>query len=54
MEKECCEIKVFETDDGFRLDVKGMKFKEAIKCCIPAGTRGAASINCCAEEKEKK
>ena len=28
MEKECCDVKVTETNDGYRIDLKGEKIKE--------------------------
>lgn len=38
-EKMCCEMKAFETEDGFRVEVKGEGAKEMLKawksgkCC---------------------
>jgi hypothetical protein len=55
MEKECCDIKVTETDEGFRIDVKGKALKEMGSCCcIPVmcvPKKGEA--DCCpSDEKE--
>ncbi|HHI02286.1 MAG: hypothetical protein DRP51_00750 [Candidatus Zixiibacteriota bacterium] len=68
MEKDVGQIKFIETDDGFRIDIKGKSLKEAISCgCIPVfgGTKilkveccpaeGRKMEDCCPpEEKEKK
>ncbi len=45
MEKECCNVRVSETEDGLRIDVKGEGLKE--KC-------QAVLKNCCGEELGKK
>lgn len=56
MEKECCQIKITETDDGFRVDVSGKKLKDmASCCCIPIiGTGKMVKSECCPPEEEKK
>jgi len=56
MEKDCGNIKVTETDDGYRIDITGKDLKEAIGCCccVPvAGTGKAVKVSCCEPEKEK-
>ena len=45
MEKECCNFKVTETEDGLRIDVKGEGLKEKCEDFIK---------NCCGEEMKKK
>ncbi len=45
MEKECCNFKVTETEDGFRIDVKGEGLKE--KC-------EAFFKNCCGEDMKQR
>jgi hypothetical protein len=45
MEKECCSVKVTETGEGLRIDVKGEDLKERFE---------AAFKNCCGEEMKKK
>jgi hypothetical protein len=38
MEKECCQVKFIETDDGFKIEVIGKSLKEAMSCCcLPIG-----------------
>lgn len=55
MEKECGNIKVTETDDGYRINITGKNLKEAMGCCcVPIGGMGKAmKIVCCEPEKEK-
>ena len=55
MEKEVGQIKFIETDDGFRIDVKGKSFKEAISCgCIPMfGGVKMMKMECCPTEGRK-
>jgi hypothetical protein len=43
--KDCCNIKVTETEKGYRIEVTGEKIKE--KC-------GAFIENCCSDENIKK
>lgn len=45
MEKECCNVKVTETEDGFRIDVKGEGLKEKFETVLK---------NCCGEEMRKR
>jgi hypothetical protein len=61
MDKILKDIKVFETDDGFRIEVTGENAKEWLKCCIPGGKGVAMPFGmamCCpteeTEEKEEK
>lgn len=56
MEKEMGEIKFVETEDGFRIEAKGKKLREALSCCcIPlVGTAKAVKVECCAPEKKKE
>ena len=45
MEKECCNVKVTETDDGLRIEIKGEGVKEKAATMLR---------NCCGEETGKK
>ncbi len=45
MDKECCNVKVTETDEGLRIDVKGKGLKEKFETLCG---------NCCSEEMKKK
>ncbi len=45
MEKECCNVKVTETEDGLRIDIKGEDLKQ--KC-------EAFFKGCCGEDIRKK
>ena len=64
MEKETGSIKFFETDDGYRVEVKGKSLKEAMNCgcgCMPMFGAGMAQkvvycvpAECCPEEKKKE
>lgn len=49
MEKEIGQIKFTETDDGFRVEVKGKTLKEALSCCgVPAfGIGKMVRMECC-------
>ncbi len=44
MEQKCCEIKVTELDEGYRIEVTGEKVKdmlgECLKHCVPEGRIG--------------
>jgi len=66
MEKELGQIKFTETDDGYRVEVRGKSLKDALccgciplfggrtvgsDCCAPGGTKAA---DCCPSEEEKK
>jgi len=61
MEKETGSIRFIETDDGYRIDVKGKSLKEAMSCCGPMFGTGAAKMvaccvpaDCCPPEGKKK
>ena len=55
MEKEHGQIKITETDDGFRIEVTGKNLKDAFSCCMPMFAVGkVARSDCCPPEKEKK
>lgn len=41
MEKTCCEIKCVETEDGFKIEVKGEDAKELFEACKKG------NFNCC-------
>ena len=45
MEKECCNVKVTETEDGLRIEIKGEGVKEKIATVFK---------NCCGEDASKK
>ena len=45
MEKDMCEIKFTETDEGIRIDAKG----EGIKGCLEACHKG--TFSCCGSAK---
>jgi hypothetical protein len=52
MEKECCQIKFTETDEGFRIDVTGKNLKDAF-CCMPVlQSCITAKAECCPTEKK--
>lgn len=45
MEKEVGHVRVVETDDGLRIEVKGKQLKEMFSCCcLPI---------CCADDKHR-
>jgi len=56
MEKEKGSIKFIETDDGYRIEVKGKEFKDMLSCCcLPMmGAARGFKVECCEPEKEKK
>lgn len=56
MEKECGQIKVTETDDGFRIEVTGKSMKEWFSCCCMPMFKaaGAGKSECCPSGEEKK
>ncbi len=55
MEKELGQCKITETDEGFRIEVTGKKFKDAFSCCMPMFAAGRMSkSDCCPPEEEKK
>jgi len=59
VEKEIGQIKVTETDDGFRVDIIGKSLKEALpRCCVVmCGEGKAVQMACCppcGDEKKEK
>ena len=68
MEKEIGQIKFTETDDGYRVEVKGKSLKDALGCCgcVPmfgggkmimgdcCAPGGAKKEDCCPPKEEKK
>jgi hypothetical protein len=57
LEKEYGNIKITETDEGYRIEVKGKDLKEAFAacCCMPmSGSGKAMKSGCCEPEKESK
>ena len=54
MEKECCQIKVTETDEGYHIDVTGKNVKEGF-CCLPFMQNcPTMKANCCPPGEEGK
>lgn len=52
MEKECCNIKVTETEKGFRIEVAGEEIKDKCKsimenCCKDSKSWQEFFKNCC-------
>jgi hypothetical protein len=56
MEKEYGQVKITETDAGFRIEVTGKSLKEAFSCCcMPMfGAVRVGKSECCPPTKEKK
>lgn len=56
MEKEYGQVKITETDTGFRIEVTGKSLKEAFSCCcLPMfGAVRVEKSECCAPAEEKK
>jgi hypothetical protein len=70
MEKETGSIRFIETDDGYRVEVKGKDLKDAMNCgcgCMPmfggamaqkivccAPAEGSTAAECCPPEEKKK
>ncbi len=55
MEKQCGQFKITETDDGYRIDVKGKNLKEMFSCCASMFDQEEESKStCCAPAQEKK
>lgn len=56
MEKERCQIKCIETDDGYRIEISGKDIKEKFSgCCIPISMKdGSIKIECCPPEEKKE
>jgi len=54
MENEKGNIKFIETDDGYRIEVKGKDLKDIISCCcVPTGEGKAVKVECCQPEEKK-
>lgn len=48
MEKEVGQVRVVETDDGLRVEIKGEKFKEMFSCCwLPMCCCNSKNTDCC-------
>jgi hypothetical protein len=43
-ERECCDIKVIEKDDGFKIEITGEDAKKCLEYC---------TANCCTTKDEK-
>lgn len=55
MEKEKGQIKFIETDEGYRIEVKGKDLKDILCCCCaPAVVGGKAVKAGCCEPSEKE
>lgn len=58
MEEKCVRIKVTETEEGYRLDVKGKNLKDLLACCVKVVKDGVAEDSSCREpssgEKDDK
>ena len=56
MEKEFGQIKITETDDGFRIDVSGKSLKEMFSCCCAPMFKAAGETmsNCCNTGSDEK
>lgn len=55
MEKECCNIKVTETENGYRFEVTGEEIKDKCKsimeeCCTDGKSWKELFKNCCSSE----
>lgn len=56
MNDECCNIKVTEMDDGYRVEVTGKKFKDHVqsvmkKCCTEGKPWKEFMKDCCPSDK---
>lgn len=49
MEAKCVQIKVTETEEGYRLDVKGKDLKDLLACCVKVVKDEAAEGSGCCE-----
>lgn len=56
MEKEFGQVKITETDDGYKIEVSGKKLKDAMCCCMPliASCRPSKADCCPPGEGDKK
>ena len=56
MEKELGQVKITETDNGFRVDVTGKSLKELCSCgCLQiVGRSQGKNSDCCPPEKDKE
>ncbi len=56
MEKERGQIKIIETDEGYRIEITGKDLKNlAPGCCIPiSGAGREIRVQCCIPDEEKK
>jgi hypothetical protein len=56
MDKERGQIKFIETDDGYRIEIKGKDIKDMMSCCgwPMFGAGRAIRVECCEPEAEKK
>jgi len=55
MEKEFGQVKITETETGFRIDVSGKSLKEMLCCCVPMFAACCESKSeCCPGEEKKK
>ena len=56
MEKELGQVKITETDNGFRVDVIGKSLKELCSCCClqVGGISQGKNSDCCPPEKDKE
>jgi len=55
MEAECVQIKITETEEGYRLDVKGKKLKDLLACCVKVvKDESAEGSNCCESSSNEK
>jgi hypothetical protein len=56
LEKEFGQIKITETDDGFRIDISGKNLKELFSCCGGPMFKAAGETmsNCCSPGSGEK
>ena len=55
MEKEFGQVKITETDDGYKIEVSGKKLKDAMGCCMPMmAVCRPSSSECCPPDKGEK
>ncbi|MEE9441219.1 MAG: hypothetical protein V3V99_00935 [candidate division Zixibacteria bacterium] len=56
MEKDCCQVKVTEIDNGFRIEVTGDNVKSKFAgCCGPMmGVMKMGTSECCPGEQKEK
>ncbi len=54
MERECCNIKIDELDNGYRVEITGKDLKEKCNClevlkncCAGQKTAASEKSNCC-------